>query len=165
MSVSNTLFAGAWQASLFTLLWELMVVPLVWPSQATHFRWTNPPNHSWVCMQFRECTCHLLRVLSVTLRGLHWPYVRLCMRNSCRSKTNLNKNHIQGWGNQVKLMSWFYNEFWWFELLMVEQVTWFQQRSHEVYRLCLNPEYERYRSISCSSVWLKSGVGVYKGIL
>lgn len=41
------------------------------------------------------------------------------------------------------------------------QTMWFQQRSQEVYRLCLNPEYKLYVRVSCSSVWLQSGVCVH----
>lgn len=88
---THRLQALGWQV--FYTLWSFLIVPLEWPGQASDFHWTKLPNHLWVLIQFRECTCHLLRALSVTLWGLHWPYERLSMHNSCRGKTQLNKSH------------------------------------------------------------------------
>lgn len=81
---------------------RFMILPLKWLSESSYFHWTKPPSNSWMLLKFRECTCHLLRVLSVTLCGLHWPYVRLCMHTSGRSKMQINKKKshkliVNGW--------------------------------------------------------------------
>lgn len=103
-----------------------------------------------MCIQFRECTCHLLRTLSVTQCGLHWLYMRLCMQISCRSKTQLNKSHTG-----LRLFS--SNS--WVDL----NCLWL---TGEVYWLCLNPEYWKlYINISCRSVSLQSDADIYKFIL
>lgn len=115
-SVSNRCLVG----EPFIFSRRFMILPLEWLSESPYFHWTKPPIHSRVLIKFWECTCHLLRVLSVTLCGLHWPYVRLCMYISCRGKMQLSwkKSHT-GLRLSVQVNKLIFNG--WLELCMVNR--------------------------------------------